>query len=242
MSLPSSGKEQSLFEHLSELRTCLIRSLIGITAGFSACWFFSPEIFDFIRRPIAPFLTEGGLVFTHPVDKFLAHVNVSLLAAIILTCPYWLLQVWKFIAPGLYLSERKYGLGFMFCGSTLFLCGVGFVYFFVFPMAFKFLLMFGGETDKPMITISHYLSFFMTVTLVFGVVFEMPLILTILGMMGLIDHHLLRTKRRWAIVFLAVLAALVTPPDVISMLAMLLPLLLLYELSILMVKVMGRKK
>ena len=235
-------KEQSLVEHLSELRSCLIHSIIGIILGFGVCWTFSSEIFDFIRGPIAPFLKEGGLVFTHPMDKFLAHVKVSLLSGIIITCPYWIYQVWKFISPGLYVNEKRYGTGFIFFGSILFLSGVSFVYFIVFPMTFQFLLMFGDSTDVAMITIGDYLSFFTTVTLVFGAAFEMPLILTILSMMGVIDHHFLSARRKLAIVVLAALAAFLTPPDVISMLAMMVPLVLLYELSIVMVKVLGQKK
>ena len=234
-------KEQSLVEHLSELRSCLIHSIIGIVVGFCLCWTFSSEIFNFIRGPITLFLKDGGLVFTHPMDKFLAHIKVSLLAGIVMTCPYWVYQIWRFVSPGLYANERRYGLGFIFFGSTLFLSGVSFVYFIVFPMTFKFLLMFGDSTDVAMITIGEYLSFFITVTLVFGTVFEMPLVLTILSMMGVIDHHFLSSRRRLAIVILAVLAAIVTPPDVISMLAMMVPLVLLYELSILMVRVLGRE-
>ena len=228
----NQGQEQSLVEHLSDLRSCLIRSIIGILIGFGVCWTFSSEIFSFIRGPITPFLKEGGLVFTHPMDKFMAHVKVSLLAGIITTCPYWVYQIWRFISPGLYAKEKKYGLSFIFFGTTLFLSGVSFVYFIVFPMAFQFLLLFGDSTDIAMITIKDYLSFFSTVTLVFGAAFEMPLILTILGMMGVIDHHFLRTRRRLAIVALAAMSAIITPPDVISMLAMMVPLIFLYELSI----------
>lgn len=235
-------KEQSLVEHLSELRGCLIHSVIGVIVGFCICWTFSSEIFDLIRGPIAPFLKEGGLIFTHPMDKFLAHVKVSVLSGIILTCPYWVYQIWKFVSPGLYVSEKKYGFGFIVFGSILFLSGVAFVYFLVFPMTFKFLLMFGDSTDVAMITIGDYLSFFTTVTLVFGATFEMPLILTILGMMGVIDHQVLSSRRRLAIIVLAALAAFLTPPDVISMLAMMVPLIVLYELSIIMVRIFGQKR
>ena len=166
---------------------------------------------------------------------------MSLLSGVILTCPFWIYQIWRFIAPGLYENEKKIGIAFIFSGSLLFLAGVSFVYFIVFPMAFDFLINFGGGMDEAMITISDYLSFFTTTTLVFGLAFEMPLILTILGVAGVIDHHFLASKRRYAIVLMGMMSAFFTPPDVISMFAMLVPLALLYEVSIIAVKFLGRK-
>lgn len=233
---------QTLIDHLTELRIRLINSGYGILAGFLAAWFFSEKLFDVIRRPIEKYLPSGGLVFTAPMDKFLAYVKVSFLAGVIVSCPIWVLQIWKFVAPGLYQHERRYALVFMLFGSLLFLTGVSFVYFLVFPMAFKFLLGFGAATDKPMITIDAYLSFFTRTTLVFGLAFEMPLILALLGMMGVIDHKLLLRYRRYAIVALAVLSAIITPPDALSMMMMLAPMVLLYEISIWTVWFLARKR
>jgi len=235
---------QTLVEHLSELRTRLIWSLAFVFIGFLASWGFSELLFDIIRGPIQPYLStdSGGLVFTAPMDKFMAHLKVSFLSGIILTCPLWLSQVWLFVAPGLYASEKKYVVGFISFGTLLFLTGVSFVYFVVYPAAFKFLMGFGGETDVPMITIGEYLSFFTTTTLVFGAAFEMPLILTILGMMGVIDHKFLAEKRRYAIVLLAAMSAMFTPPDVISMILMMLPMILLYESSVLLVRFFGARR
>jgi sec-independent protein translocase protein TatC len=232
--MTSSTEEttQSLIEHLTELRVRLIYSAYGIFAGFLGAWFVSEKIFAIIRRPIEKYLPMGGLVFTAPMDKFLAYVKVSFLSGVIVSCPIWILQIWKFVAPGLYQHERRYAISFMAFGTFLFLTGVCFVYFLVFPMAFQFLLSFGAPTDKPMITIEAYLSFFITTTLVFGLAFEMPLILALLGLMGVIDSQQLRKYRRYAIVGLAILAAIITPPDAISMLMMLGPLVALYELSI----------
>lgn len=235
-------KEQDLIEHLTELRHCLVWSLGFVLLGFFGCWGFSEKIFDIIRVPIAPYLPDGGFIFTGPMDKFLAHIKVCLLAGIIISSPFWMYQVWKFISPGLYKNEKKYALSFISFGTFLFLTGVSFVYFVVYPMAFKFLMMFGGTTDKGMITIEKYLSFFTTTTLVFGVAFELPLILTILGMMGIISHQFLIEKRRYAIVLLAALSAMFTPPDVISMFAMLTPLVILYEISIILVRMFAPKE
>jgi sec-independent protein translocase protein TatC len=233
---------QSLIEHLTELRLRLINSGYGILAGFLACWAFSDRIFEVIRRPIQKFLPTGGLIFTAPMDKFLAYVKVSFLAGVVISCPIWILQIWKFVAPGLYQHERRYAVSFMAFGTILFMIGVSFVYFVVFPMAFQFLLGFGTAVDKPMITIDAYLSFFTNMTLVFGLAFEMPLVLALLGLLGIIDHHLLMRYRRYAIVAMAILAAIVTPPDAISMMMMLVPLVLLYEISIWVVKFVGARK
>ncbi len=223
---------QTLIEHLVDLRRCIVRSLWIILFGFVASFYFSGQIFELIRHPIMRYLPEGGLVFTHPTEKFLAYIKVSFLSGAVVTCPLWIYQIWRFVAPGLYKHEKKMAMKFIFYGSILFLCGVAFVYEIIFPLAFKYLLTFGNTIDKPMITISEYLSFFIMTTLMFGLAFEMPLILVVLAMMDIIDDKFLRAKRRMAIFVLAILAAIITPPDAISMLSMLGPLVLLYEISI----------
>jgi len=228
---------QGLVDHLTELRTRLVYSLVAIAVGFVGCWMVSDVLFSVIRAPIQPFLQDiaGGLVFTAPMDKFLAHIKVSLLGSIIVMSPFWIYQLWKFVEPGLYQKEKKFGLAFIFFGTVLFLAGVSFVYFIVYPMAFEFLMNFGGETDKPMITIKDYLSFFITTTLVFGFAFEMPLMFAILGRMGLVTQEFLRQSRRYAIVIIAALCAIITPPDVVSMFFMLVPMVILYEVSVFLV-------
>lgn len=221
-----------------------MRAAYGIALGFAVCWTYSDKIMDLIRQPIVEALQgtgNSGLVVLGVMDKFVAHLKISVLAAVILTCPWWLYQVWKFVAPGLYESERRYAVGFIGFGSLMFLIGVSFAYFLVFPAAFKFLLGFGGSVDKPMITLDNYLSFFTTTTLVFGLAFELPLVLVILGMLGIVDENILRSKRRYAIVILAVISAIVTPPDALSMFMLLVPLTALYELSIFLVKAFKRR-
>lgn len=221
--------------HLTELRSRLIHSLLAVGIFTLIAWNFSDFFFSIIRRPILPYLPQGGLVFTAPMDKFMAHLKVSILTGIVLACPFWVYQIWMFVAPGLYKNERKFGYYFMSFGTFLFLIGILFVYFVVYPLAFEFLLNFGKNTDSAMITINDYLSFFMTTTLVFGLAFELPLVLTILGMLGVITKPLLKKFRRYAIVLICILSAFITPPDVISMVLLVLPLYGLYEVSIFLV-------
>jgi sec-independent protein translocase protein TatC len=231
-----------LIDHLKDLKVCLTRSLWGIVLGFVICYQFTDLLFDFIRAPIALYLPTGGLVFTGPIDKFFAHLKVAFFAGILLSAPWWLYQLWIFVAPGLYRKEKKATVTFIIAGTSLFLIGLSFTYFIVFPMAFKFLMTFGGDTDKPMITIDQYLNFFLWTCLSFGAAFELPLILVTLGLLGLISHQFLKENRKYAIVILSILTAVITPPDLMSMLLMLAPMWLLYDLSTFLVKMIELRR
>jgi len=183
---------------------------------------------------------EKGLHYIGLFDKFLAHIKVSFLAGVFLTSPFWLHQIWKFIAPGLYQKEKSYALGFLFSGIFLFCVGAVFAYYVVLPFAFHFLITFGGDIDKPLITINEYLDFILKFFIGFGLMFELPVFLTFLGIMGVVDEKMLRTHRRWAVLFMSIAAAIITPPDAISMLALLIPMMILYEISIWLVKVFAK--
>ncbi len=233
---------QSLVEHLADLRLRLINSLYGIILGFGLCYYFSENIFNIIRQPIQPFLPSGGLIFTGPMDKFMAHLKISLMCAVILTCPFWLYQVWLFVAPALFKKEKRYALGFIISGTFLFVMGSVFTYFVVLPMAFKFLMTFGGDVDKPMISIDEYMSFFTHTSLAFGAAFEMPLVISTLGMLGFVSQKFLKEKRRYAVMVLALISAIITPPDLLSMVLMLFPMLALYEISVVIVGIFERKR
>lgn len=233
---------ETLTSHLGELRKRLIRAILSIGVGALICYSFSDKIFNLIRQPIAPYLPEGGLIFTGPADLFIAHLKLSVVSGIIISCPFWLYQIWLFIAPGLYRNEKKYAGIFISAGTFLFLTGIAFCYYGVLPVAFEFLLSYGGGQDKPFIAIDQYFSFFTQMCLVFGAAFELPLIIVVLGMMGIVSQKFLREKRRYAIVTLAFAAALLTPPDVLSMSMMLGPLVFLYEVSILIVGLVEKKR
>ena len=230
--MSEGGHSLSLMAHLEELRSRLVKVAMGIAAGMGVAWNQTEQIMDLIRMPIAPYLPAGGLIFTGVMDKFMAHIKIAVMSGVILSCPFWIYQIWKFVVPGLYKHERRYAFSFILFGTFLFLTGVAFVYWIVFPSAFQFLMTFGGATDKPMISIEEYLSFFVTTTMLFGLAFELPLVITLLALLGIVDSKFLRDKRRYAVVILAVISAIITPPDLVSMIMMLVPLCALYESSV----------
>lgn len=240
--LDTVDQQMSLTDHLTELRKRIVNSLYALLVFTAFSYQYSKELFDFIRKPIEKYLPEGGLVYTAPMDKFMAHFKLSIVAGVIGSCPFWLYQLWKFVAPGLYKNEQKYMTSFITLGSFFFVSGAAFSYYVALPMTFDFLFSFGGDQDKAMITIDHYLDFVSQFALMFGVSFELPLILTILSMAGLVSQKFLIDKGRYAVMILAVIAALITPPDVMSMTIMLVPLIALYYLGIIMVGFVQKKK
>ncbi len=224
----------SFTDHLRELRDCIIKIIMSVLVGFFICWFFKDILLDILRQPIAPYLTatDGNLIFTNPIEKFLSYIKVVFFVAILLSCPYWLFQIWNFISPGLYKEEKKWSIIFVCCGSLLFLLGVLFIYFLVFPMAFRFLILFGGSGELPYISLKEYISFFIRTAFVFGLVFETPLILSFLIKLKVLSVEQIRASRPYAIVVIAFLSALVTPPDVLSMLFLMVPLYFFFEASL----------
>ncbi len=228
-------EEDSLIGHLRELRNRVLYVVFALGIGFVLCWFYKENIFDLIRGPIEPYLEKsgsGGLIYTGVTDKFFSYVKVAFFAAIVVTCPVWIFQIWRFIAPGLYQNEKKWGGVFVISGIILFIAGLLFVYHVVYPTAFHFLFNFGSEKDKAFISIREYLKFFTLTSVVFGAAFELPLALSILGAMGVITPQWLRKNRGYALVLLTTLCAFITPPDALSLLLLMTPLWLLYELSI----------
>lgn len=241
MSNDSDNSEMNLIQHLTELRFRLKRMALAVIVGTLFCWGFSDKIFDVIRMPIAKYLPQGGLVFTGPIDKFMAHIKLAFICGMIVSAPFWLYQFWKFISPALYKNEKKYATGFIVFGTFQFLLGVLFCYFIVFPMAFKFLMTFGGDIDKPMITIDSYLGFFTQTAIIFGLTFEMPVVITFLGMVGVVSQEFLKKNRRYAILTMTIVSAIVAPPDALSMILLLVPLWVMYEMSVVLVGIFQKK-
>lgn len=229
------SSSSSFKNHLTDLRSCLIHSFIYIGLGFFVSWIFIENILDFVRAPVEPFLgpTGGSLIFINPIEKFFSSLKLSFFSGVTLSFPFWLYQLGKFFSPGLYKKERRTAFLFVLFGSLLFLLGGAFVYFVIYPPAFKFLLFYGGEGAVPFISLKEYLSFFIRTTLGVAFVFEIPLIIFFFIKLGIISIDQLKKLRQIVFVAISVLAAFLTPPDVTSMLLMILPMYSLFELSIL---------
>lgn len=223
----------SLLQHLEELRKRLINITITLVVTFMVCWSFAEEIFAFLARPIYRYLEEGQrLVILGVSDAFLLYIKVALLAALFVSTPLILHQLWKFLAPGLYRNERAYALGFVFFGTFLFVSGGAFAYYVVFPFAVEFLLGV-GEQFTPSITGSSYFSFLMTVIVGLALMFELPVVIFFLARIGLVTPRFLMRHFRWAVLGSFIAAALITPtPDVFNMMLFAIPTLLLYLLGV----------
>ena len=223
----------TLQDHLSELRYRLIFCFVVLATAGAVSWFFKEKILEIIARPVLPYLnlSQGQLIFTAPMDQFLAYIKISVFSAFVVSFPVIAFHIWKFLVPGLYKKEKLLILSFSFFGGLLFFLGVSFIYFIVYPVSFQFLMGMGGAS--AFISIKEYLSFFIQTSLAFGILFETPLVVVGLALMGVVTVDQLKKMRRYALVLAAVFSAIVTPPDVLSMLFLLIPLYLLYELSIL---------
>ncbi|MDE0151793.1 MAG: twin-arginine translocase subunit TatC [Bdellovibrionales bacterium] len=230
--MTNPNASMSLTHHLSELRSRLISFTIFFTLFFIVCWFFSENILNWIAQPISPYLkqSEGHLIFTAPMDEFLAHIRVAFFGALVLSFPIFIFHLWKFLSPGLYKKEKIFFISLHIASTVLFFSGILFIYFIVYPLSFNFLMNVGSS--MALISVKEYLSFFILTTLIFGLLFETPLIILGLVWVGVLSIQQLKHSRRYAIVILAVISAVVTPPDIISMIFLLLPLYLLYEMAI----------
>ena len=238
-------EKMSFLDHLGELRKRLLWSFLAILVFFIPAYAFSNEIFDFLMKPLIENLPEGSsLIFTRPAEGFTTYLKVSFFASVLLSVPFILYQAWKFVAPALYKKEKQIIIPFIFFGSLFFLLGAAFCYYVASPPAFKFLLNeYSSEYVKAFPTISEALSFFMALIFGFGLVFEFPLIIFILARIGVVTSKWLREKRKYAIILSALLAAILTPTtDAISMMLMFVPIVVFYELGILVAWMFGKKK
>ncbi len=238
----AADEKMPFTSHLDELRTRLIRILIAVGIGFVGCYFFKERIFEFLARPLTTVLPDNSyMIFTSLPEAFFTYLKISILASVFLTSPYTLYQIWKFISPGLYKSEKKYMVPFVIFSTIFFVGGSLFAYHIVFPLGFKFFVAFGTESIKPMISVREFLSFSMKLLIAFGLIFELPIFMYFLSRIGMVNSQTLKVKRKYAILLVFVIAALFTPPDVVTQCLMAVPLMLLYEISIWIVK-LGEKK
>lgn len=229
--------------HLEELRNRLIKCFIAVGVGFAASYGFKEILFEILVRPLTKVMAEGDhLIFTGLPEAFFTYLKVALLAGLMLASPVILYQFWIFVAPGLYRKERRLLGPIVLLSSFFFIAGALFGYFIVFPWGFKFFLGFATESIRPLPAMKEYLSFSAKLLLAFGLVFEMPMVLTFLARLGIVSVDFLKRNRKYAVLLFFVGAAILTPPDVVTQIMMALPLMLMYEFSIIGARIFGRKK
>jgi sec-independent protein translocase protein TatC len=232
--------KMSFMEHLGELRTRIVRGLIALLVGLVIAFPMSQRIVDYLARPIQA--TGNTLVFLAVTEAFWVQMKVALIAGLFIASPAILWQVWAFVAPGLYQNEKKYAAPFVIVGSLMFLAGGAFSLFVVTPYAVNFMLSFARPGLQPMISIGSYIDFLLKFTLAFGLVFELPLGLTLAARMGLVTPKTLARNRKYAILGAFVAAAVLTPtPDAFNQVLMAGPLIILYEVGIVSARVFGRR-
>jgi sec-independent protein translocase protein TatC len=229
------GTEQPFVSHLIELRDRLIRALIAVGIGFGAlCLWPGPAgLYDFLAAPLVAHLPQGTkLIATNVISPFLVPLKITMLAGFLLALPVVLYQVWAFVAPGLYSHEKRLVLPLVISSTLLFLIGVAFSYFLVIPNVSKFIQSFAPASITAAPDIEQYLGFVMTMFIAFGAAFEVPVAVVVLARLGVVSIESLKSFRGYFIVVAFIIAAIVTPPDVISQLALAIPMCILYELGI----------
>ena len=231
-----------LMDHLSELRGRLVRCCLAVMVGFMACWAIVDPIFDALVDPLLKVLPDGShAIYTTLPEGFFTRMHISFVAGVFVSSPVIFYQIWSFIAPGLYEEEKRHILPVAFMSAFFFISGGAFCYFVVFPNAFAFFVSYATDSIVAMPKISDYLSFVLKLILAFGLVFEMPLFAFFLARMGIITAELMRRVRRYAILGIFIVAAILSPPDVVSQLLMAAPMLVLYEISIYVAVAFGKK-
>ena len=243
--------QSSFVEHLTELRSRLVKSIIYLFIFFVICYFFAENIYSFLLAPYAEAVKDDEInrrmIFTALHETFITYLKVAFFAAMFITSPIILTQIWKFVAPGLYKNERRALLPYLVATPALFLLGGMLVYYLIMPLAIKFFLSFetsahiGGLPIQLEAKVNEYLSLIMKMIFAFGLSFQLPVILNLLAKIGVVDSKFLKDRRKYVIIIIFSFAALLTPPDPITQIGLAIPLLILYELSIFSVNIIEKK-
>ena len=249
--MKKNDNEGGFISHLTELRKRLIHSFIFLILFFIVCYFFAENLYGFLVEPYSKAVKdddiERRLIFTALQETFLTYLKVSFFAAFFITCPFILIQIWKFIAPGLYKHEKIAIIPYLVLTPLLFFLGVMLVYYLIMPLAVKFFLSFeraGASTGFPIqleAKVNEYLSLVMKLIFAFGISFQLPVILSLLARIGIVNSKFLKERRKYVVVMIFAAAAVLTPPDPITQIGLAIPLLILYELSIFSVNIIERK-
>lgn len=231
--MSNNAVEMPFLDHLRELRGCLVRMLIGIAVGMCLCLAWSEVLFQLLTYPVRIGFLGAKLIGTGPADAFIIKLKVAAFAGMLLSSPWSFYQLWRFISPGLHEHERKHAMPFVLCASIFFLSGVTFCFTIVLPYAFSF---FNAEYQSlgvsPDLRIGEYLSFVLTLCFVFGGMFELPVLSYFLARMGILHYQWLIKNLRYAIVIIFIIAAILTPPDVVSQMLLAIPMLILFGMCI----------
>ncbi len=230
-----AGTEQPFVSHLVELRDRLIRALVAVGVCFAllSIWPGPSGLYDLLAAPLVAHLPKGGtLIATNVISPFLVPLKITLMAAFLVALPVVLYQAWAFVAPGLYSHEKKLVLPLVISSTLLFFGGIAFCYFFVFGKVFTFIQSFAPKSVSAMPDIEAYLSFVLTMFIAFGATFEVPIVVVVLARIGLVSIDRLKGFRSYFIVLAFIIAAILTPPDIVSQLALAIPMVLLYEIGI----------
>ena len=235
------AQEMTFTDHLEELRVRLTRSLLAALVGFLCCYGFFEYLFGLLMQSLVQVLPSGStLIFTSLPEGFFTYIKVAFLAGLFLVSPYVFYQIWGFIAPGLYAEEKKYMLLLAILSAFFFIGGALFGYFVVFPFGFQFFIGFATDVIQPMPTLREYFAFSTKLLFAFGLIFELPLFIFFLARMGLVTAEKLRAVRKYFVFTAFIVAAILTPPDVVSQVLMAVPLIFLYELGILVARIFGK--
>ncbi|MGE0615672.1 MAG: twin-arginine translocase subunit TatC [Bacteriovoracia bacterium] len=233
------------FDHIDELRARLFRAVVVFFIGFILCYAYVDQwVLAFLRKPLFDVMPpeQQKLYFTSLFENFMTHLKIAGYSSIFFVSPYFFYEIWAFVAPGLYPRERKWLVPFILAATCFFVGGALFAYYVMFPVAFKFFVTYGEATDVAMLTIANYYDTCLKLLLLFGLAFELPVLIVLLGFLGVVDADMLRAQRKVAVIAITVGCAMFAPPDAISMLILMTPLILMYEGSIWVVQMIGKRK